>query len=1278
MCPSEEDLRRYLDGELGEADNAAVDAHLQDCPRCFEASEAMVDKLPQEIGEWGMVAVYDEAAANPEMLPSELVAVHRFSNLVVHEKGGMGRVFSARDDVLRRRVAIKTVRTRGPSTDLDRRFRREIEISATLDHPGILPVHGQGVCPDGRTLFFVMKFIDGCTLRQVIDAFHRGTGPDPDRDDLMFRNLLGHFTGACQTVAYAHGQGVIHRDLKPSNIMVGTYGETLVIDWGLAGRIATGPTGDSGPSPAVGEDEADDLEFLGTVACGSPGYSAPEQLFGNGDPCPATDVYSLGAILGYLLTGKNPGACGLAGKGLDAPGTARPVDGSAEVPGAPTTGWAPPQTLLEVVEGAMKDDPALRYQSVDALLERVERWLATVPEARERERMLWAADGAEQLANAEIAGDDIASAARVFLRWARDVAGLNDRLLAARAARLAARAADLRRVVLFEAYTDVGERLLYYLNDDQALAAFEDALQQVHINPSGPIGGDWPRRVPASDQLPPPRFQRLVDGIFRVILLHAATSVRLGLLEPDKHPGALSKAADLASAAEQYRPGDPVARVISWLAAGRGIPPQSLLAMPPASAADSYIAGLTSMILARLVDDPVVSLALAGTGLLRGQGRDELEARAEHHLRTASVLDPAHVWSTLWLGQLLRARATALAGRLTDAAAHRFAASERAFNQCVALRPDLAEGYVGRGEILMMQMALAPDHGTAVDFARLGLPDYESAVTQAPGDPNVRLARAMWLLRYTRGPLAVSETARACELAADRWTAGEWAVEEPPEPFTEARGLLRAMAEDRPEDAAVWSALALAGLAVGDPEGADADAGRALSIDPDEPRALTVRATLRLSRGEEVDLALDDFRCATKHDPSSYRAALGAARALARLGEDSEAYGELTRACGIAARYWQRSVAREELARLCARLNLLEEAQQAQDAARSPWLSDSDPTDPAGSALGPVAPAASARDGRAAPTWARGICDVLDALLYHAEGRLEMASAALGRVLEADPGNQYAAQLLGRWSPTGGVGKWSSANEHYLGSLSRCVGDLPCKLIWDRENGDGFRFLALALLRSIKTVGNIAGAEKVGRRQLYVETREMRWYVVELEREADREGGLIRLESEGWCRALDYSSAVRAVSPLSHGSILVPPLKLPRFDESVALGIARDLGEASRSSASQFIAILVAFLGEALCLDLLKRTKENIWSTWQVSDALNQRPNATMVDQVFSLVRLHAAKDRFLSGSQRRKDGALRTKGGVFFQTVRRGIPENLYFWLNSLNQTGRGSIAAP
>src|SRR5262249_44560475 len=138
------------------------------------------------------------------------------------------------------------------------RFLLEAEVTGSLEHPGIVPVYSLGQGGDGHP-YYAMRLIRGESLRDAIRRYHLGADHDPSQHPLTLRGLLGRFTVACNAVAYAHSRGILHRDLKPSNIMLGPYGETLVVDWGLAkviGQSGDTPTDASPPGAGAGKSES--------------------------------------------------------------------------------------------------------------------------------------------------------------------------------------------------------------------------------------------------------------------------------------------------------------------------------------------------------------------------------------------------------------------------------------------------------------------------------------------------------------------------------------------------------------------------------------------------------------------------------------------------------------------------------------------------------------------------------------------------------------------------------------------------------------------------------------------------------------------------------------------------------------------------------------------------------------------------------------------------------------------------------------------------------------
>ena len=244
--------------------------------------------------------------SRPKSKPSADTS-ERFRFLRSHAKGGLGKVSVALDLELNREVALKEILERFENDPTAReRFVLEAEITGGLEHPGIVPVYALGHGRRGNP-FYAMRFIKGDSLKALIDAFHdkeKQKIQSPGERQLALRQLLGRFTDVCNAMEYAHSRGVLHRDLKPANIMVGKYGETLVVDWGLAkaiGKEEVGADSPLRPTSAL----SGSIQTLQGSALGTPAYMSPEQAAGLlNNLGPSTDIYSLGATLFHILCGR--------------------------------------------------------------------------------------------------------------------------------------------------------------------------------------------------------------------------------------------------------------------------------------------------------------------------------------------------------------------------------------------------------------------------------------------------------------------------------------------------------------------------------------------------------------------------------------------------------------------------------------------------------------------------------------------------------------------------------------------------------------------------------------------------------------------------------------------------------------------------------------------------------------------------------------------------------------------------------------------------------------
>jgi tetratricopeptide (TPR) repeat protein/tRNA A-37 threonylcarbamoyl transferase component Bud32 len=303
-------------------------------------------------------------AADPFVtLPPPAVRSWRYTLSHLQAEGGLGKVWVACDRDLNREVALKEIRPDQALHPIARsRFLKEAQVTGQLEHPNIVPVYELSRRPEDDQPFYTMRLIRGRTLRQAIAEYHQRRR-EGQADPLDFQKLLGAFIAVGHAIEYAHARGVVHRDLKPSNVMVGSFGEVIVLDWGLAKTIEASAiriSDEAGTPPTMGQ-------------MGTPAYMAPEQVEASQDRIDArTDVYGLGAILFEIVTGRPPHA------GRSSAEVLRKILDSG-TPRARAVEPTAPRPLEAICARAMAKEPADRYSSAAKLADDVQRWIADEP-----------------------------------------------------------------------------------------------------------------------------------------------------------------------------------------------------------------------------------------------------------------------------------------------------------------------------------------------------------------------------------------------------------------------------------------------------------------------------------------------------------------------------------------------------------------------------------------------------------------------------------------------------------------------------------------------------------------------------------------------------------------------------------------------------------------------------------------------------------------------------------------------------------------------------------
>jgi tRNA A-37 threonylcarbamoyl transferase component Bud32/tetratricopeptide (TPR) repeat protein len=378
-CPTPDKLRHMLDDTLPDDDRRAIEPHVETCQSCCDALDEITRGAGLPAFGAALLAGLDSGRVG------DAQASPRYRFVRYHKGGGSADVFEFWDEQLQRAVALKLLRDpHHADPERRRRFLNEAQVTARLAHPGIVPVYALAQTSNGET-GCVMALVQGKTLAEAIGELHNAGSLPSSSDEARnaLRPLLTRFIALCNTVAYAHSRKVLHRDIKPGNVILGVFGETVLIDWGLSRRFDEDEASrDDAVETTAG---ASASEVLMSEARGTFGFMSPEQTAQGSQVGPASDIYSLGATLFYLLTGEAP---------FPYPTSPREVE---TIIHRIRSGDFPPPTkvnpnvhpdLTAVCLKAMALQPGDRYSEASALATDVDRWLAGEPISARREPWL--------------------------------------------------------------------------------------------------------------------------------------------------------------------------------------------------------------------------------------------------------------------------------------------------------------------------------------------------------------------------------------------------------------------------------------------------------------------------------------------------------------------------------------------------------------------------------------------------------------------------------------------------------------------------------------------------------------------------------------------------------------------------------------------------------------------------------------------------------------------------------------------------------------------------
>ena len=773
--------------------------------------------------------------------------VGRYRLLDVHARGGFGVVWRARDDGLGREVALKTL-AQPRDAEGRQRFVAEARVASRLEHPGVVPVHELA---EGDTPWYSMKLVRGKTLAELMRAF---TGTAKEERAIAWHRLLEVFLAVTRALAFAHARGLMHRDIKPDNIVVGDYGETVLLDWGLA-RPIEGPAEDDG------------------LVMGTPGYMPPEQAEGRvADHDARSDVYALGAMLAEILQLER--------------GAPRPLRAIA-------------RKATELAKDA-------RYPDAGALADDVERYLSHERVAAHREgiweklgrsvrrhRTRWAVGAVaavltlvgttaalmirrdaelrhQRTVAEEAVRDETRAKAALAVGRPADAVSVLDEAVAELTgesgqdevrARIDALHERARRATTVAAAKEAAWFLSGEERDTAALAEIQRAVTAA-----------GPRCEAVAMDLPVDRAEDCRRDVHGLMLLEAVLHAKVALAKPFLAFGACDKS---YAALQRARTGGPTAfgNLVQGLCSqlSSTIPAPPTTPTPPTSI-DAHLFGIAYLLIGQQTPElqSLIVAMLAQNGIVL---KDPI-AMSIDKFREAVRLQPNEYWHSFML-----------AGALGSAGDYR--AAGLVLEHCIALRPEYPRGLEARGMNAILQGIVEK----RPELVELGKADYARVLQLAPDDPWTHWSRAH--LERQLGNPAGQMAEYLIALATDPdalWVA--LPVEVPvgglsTAPEAEAaRDAALALVTAQPANASAWTVHAAAVLVLADQNTAKASLDRALALPDAPPLAKILRGVLRL-RANDVANALPDL------EGSEPLAIAARALAFTKLGRAAEAKAAL-------------------------------------------------------------------------------------------------------------------------------------------------------------------------------------------------------------------------------------------------------------------------------------------------------------------------------------------------------------------------------------------------